>query len=448
MKKLGLGIIGFILVVAIYYFTSGASQLTVQMKEQVDADLANMQTQGFAVESRETSQKKEHFVISIEEPQKVAHYLTAQGAQMSVQDVEVLKGMKIGIDVEYLADAYSAASFDMYPVALPTAVTSANMDADDKKALQKIEEMMKRKAFLVHLDVNKLGTGFKGYMKDIDEVIEGTNPVTITMSALKFNGDLEKNKLKSIKQTLKNFTMRGKNDGKDDEINIQLSNLKSNYTLTGDTSYDYDTGYTIEEILFSAKDAFNLQVNHLSVASNSKVKNNLASLTAQTKIESINFRDGQKKSALKSLSFNMKADNFDMQAIEKLETIDPNNEKELLTVFQKLISHGIHFEIPNFSVKAIEFENQKLDGFTLTSSFDIDKSLDLSTLKQNPMVAIGAMDASINLELSNQLFGLLAQQPQAVMAMMLFQPKDVNGNKVYRLELKDGKLAINGKPMM
>jgi len=352
--------------------------------------------------------------------------------------------MKIGIDVAYLADAYSAASFDMYPVALPTALTSVQMDADDKKALEQIQKMIEKKGFLVHVDVNKLGTGFKGYMKDINEVIEGTKPVTIATTSLKFNGDLENDKLKSISQTLKNVTIHSKND----EINIQLNHLKSNYQRTGDTSYDYDTGYTIEEIIFTAKNEFNLRVNHVSVDSDSKVKNNLASITAQTKIDSIHFTDGQKTSALETLSFNMKADNFDMKAIEKLETIDPNNEKELLAVFQQLISHGIHFEIPNFSVKQIEFENQKLDGFKLTSSFEIDKSLDLSTLEQNPMAAIGAMDANLNLALSNQLFGLLAQQPQAVMAMMLFQPKDVNGQKVYKVELKGGKVTVNDRPVM
>lgn len=445
MKKLGFGIIGFVLVAAIYYFTSGASQLTVQMKEQVDADLANIQTQGFTVEGRETSERAEHFILAIEEPKKVAQYLQGQGAQVSAKDIEVMKGLKIGIDVTYLADAYSAASFDMYPVALPIAITSAKMDDDDKKALQKIKEIIKKKAFLVHVDVNKLGTGFKGYMKDIKEEIEGETTVTVTMNALQFNGDLKNDKLKSIKQTLKNFSIQDKSSN---ELNMQLNNLKSNYTLTGDTNYDYDTGYTIEKIIFTAKDAFDLAVNHVSVNSNSKVKNNLASVTAKTNIESIDFKDGQKESSLETLAFNMKADNLDMKAIEKLETIDPNNEKELLPVFQQLISHGIHFEIPNFSVKAIEFENQKLDGFKLTSSFDIDKSLDLSTLEQNPMAAIGAMDANLNLSLSNQLFGLLAQQPQAVMAMMLFQPKDVNGQKVYKVELKSGKVTVNDKPVM
>jgi len=444
VKKLGLGIIGFILVAAIYYFTSGAEQLTLQMKEQVDAEFAKLQTQGFVVEGKEVSEKKEHFVIVIEEPKKVASFLNAQGAQINTQDIEPLKGFKIGIDVTYLPDAYSAASFDMYPLSLPTALTSATLAPDEKQDLEALKKMIEKKTFLVHVDVNKLGNGFKGYMKDINEVLKGQKSVTLTMTGLKFTGDLKDDRLTGIKQRLKNFSMKGEGDA----LDMQLNNLTSNYKMTGKSNYDYSTQYSIEEMHIASKDAFQLQMNHISIESDSTVKNNLASITAQTDIKSIHFNEGQKVSTLDSLTFEMKADNFDMQAIEKLETIDPNNEKELLATFQQLISKGIHFEIPNFSVKNLEFENQKLEGFKLTSSFDIDKTLDLSTLEQNPMAAIGAMNANLQLTLSNQLFGFIAKQPQAMMAMMLFQPKDINGQKVYKVELKDGSVKVNGQPVM
>jgi len=444
MKKIGLSLLGLVAVAAIYYFTSGSEQLTIQMKEKIDAELATLQTQGFAIEGREISEKKEHFVIALNEPQKVATYLTAQGAQVNSKDVELLKGFKIGIDISYLADAYSAASFDMYPVALPEALNSAAMDEENKKALEALKTMIKKKTFLVHVDVNKLGNGFKGYMKDINEVLKGKHPVTLMMTALKFTGDLKEDKLTGIKQTLKNFTMKDE----DDALDIQINNLTSDYALTGATNYDYKTSYTIEEIHMRAQDKFKLRIHNIKVNSDSSVKNNLASMTAQTQIDTMHFTEGQKESTLETLIFDMKADNFDMKAIEKLESIDPNDEKALLATLQELISHGIHFEIPNFSVKDIMFENQKLEGFKLTSSFDIDKTLDLSSLKKNPMVAISAMDANINLSLSNHLFGVLAQQPQAMLAMMMFQPKDVNGKKVYKIELRDGSLTVNDKKAM
>jgi hypothetical protein len=65
MKKLGLSLLGVVAIAAIYYFTSGSEQLTIQMKEQVDAEIATLQTQGFSVEGREVSEKNEHFIISL-----------------------------------------------------------------------------------------------------------------------------------------------------------------------------------------------------------------------------------------------------------------------------------------------------------------------------------------------------------------------------------------------
>lgn len=444
MKKLGLGIIGLVLVAAIYYIASSSEQLTIQMKEKIGAELATLQTQGFAIEGREISEKKEHFVIALNEPQKVATYLISKGVQVSNKDVKVLKGFKIGIDVSYLADAYSAVSFDMYPVALPKTLNNVTMDEEDKKALEVLKTMIKKKTFLVHVDVNKFGNDFKGHMKDINEVLKGEHPVTLMMTALKFTGDLKEDKLTGIKQTLKNFTMKSK----DDTLDIQINNLASDYTLTGATNYDYKTSYTIENIHITLKDEFKLGINTIKMDFDSTVKNNLASMTAQTQVNSVQFTDEQKKSTLETLLFDIKADNFDMKAIENLETIDPNDEKALLATLQELISHGIHFEIPNFSVQNIMFENQKLEGFKLTSSFDIDKTLDLSSLEKNPMASIGAMDANLNFSLSNQLFGILAQQPQAMLAMMMFQPKDLNGKKVYKIELKDGSLTVNDKKAM
>jgi len=444
MKKITLGILGLLIIGTIYYFTSGSEQLTIQMKKQVDAEFASLKTQGFAVEGKEVSEKNEHFTISLKEPKKVATYLNAQGAQVRPEDIEILKGLKLGIDIHYLSNAYSAASFDMYPLALPTALTSAVLDSEDKEALKQLEKMIEKKTFLVHIDINKLGTGYKGYVKDINELIDADTKIRLMMTALKFTGDIKDNKFSSIKQTLKNFSIHSD----DDEINMQINNLTSNYAVTGSTKYDYTTDYLLEEILVTVKDEFKLRVANVSMDSDAKVSNSLAAVNAKTKVDSIHFTKGQKTSTLETLVFDMKAKNFDMQALEKLETIDPDNKQELLVTFQKLISHGIHFEIPNFSVQNVVHENQKLEGFKLTSSFDIDKTLDLAALEQNPMAAIGAMDANLHLTLSNQLLELIAKQPQAMLVMMLFQPKDVNGQKVYKVELKDGTLSVNGKKAM
>ena len=443
IKKIGLGFIGGIVIFAIYYFSAGQTQLANKLKMGLNTELATLKTHGFSVEERKIANEKEHFVLCVKEPKKISAYLTSHGTQVSTKDIETLKGMKIGIDVIYLSNAYSVVSFDMYPTALPDLLTSNAIDADTKKAIEQMQKMLKKKTFLMHIDINKLANGFKGYLKDINETIDGKTPMTFSTKKLKFSGTLEKGNLKSVKQTLKSLNVHSK----DDNINITLNNLKSNYKHNGDTNYDYTIDYSIKKFSFAIKNIFHLQTDNITINSSSKVKDALASIVTKMKIDTIGIINSRDKSTFETIVFEMKANNFDPKAMKKLDTINPKNEKELLDALQELISHGIHLEIPNFSVKNIVHKKQSLEGFKITSSLDTDKTLNLAMLKQNQISAMNAVNADLKLTLSSKLLGVMAKQPQAMLVMMLFQPEDINGKKVYKIKLKNGTVSINNKPM-
>jgi hypothetical protein len=182
--------------------------------------------------------------------------------------------------------------------------------------------------------------------------------------------------------------------------------------------------------------------------SNSEVNNNLATTSVESKIKFIHFSDNAQSTKLHNILFDMKASNLDVTAFEKLENIDPDDTKAMTSIFQQLLSKGVTLDMPNFSVESMDIAKEKVDGFTLSTALQIDKSLDLSQLEKNPMLAINAINANLELSISDGLFTFIAKQPQAVMAMMMIQPKSINGQKVYQVELKDGKLNINGKPIL
>ena len=123
MKKIGLGLVALILVAVIYYFTVGASQITEEIKAQVNTQLTSLEKEGFVIEERKIEEKKEHFVISFDDPEKISSFLYRQGMQLTVEDAELLKGLKVGVDTHYLPDAYSSVAFDMYPTTLPKIFT-------------------------------------------------------------------------------------------------------------------------------------------------------------------------------------------------------------------------------------------------------------------------------------------------------------------------------------
>ncbi len=443
MKKLGLALLSIIIIGSLYYFSAGSEQLKVEMKAQVSKELTALQTQGFSVQDREISEEKEHFILSFDDPEKISKFFTQKGAKVDAKEIEALKGLQVGVDVSYLADTYSAVSFDMYPVTLPTVLTSTTLSDEDKKIVAQLKKIMERKALLVHLSINKLGTGFKGHVKDMNEVLQADDKVQFTVTGLTFSGDIKEDKIVKMQQELKHFNMDVAN-----ELSMTLSGLTSEYSMTGKSAYDYKTNYTIAKVILDGKSEFNILIEDLDVKSESSVKDDLATGSLQTKAKKIDITEGQKHTILETLLFDMKASNFDIKAFEQLEKIDVNDDKAMNAVFKQLISQGIELDISNFSIAKITTEGQTMDGFAMNTTFKIDKSLDITALQQNPMLAINAINANLDIALSQGLFAMVAQHPQAVMAMMLFQPKDVNNQKVYKIELQNGSLKVNDIPAM
>ena len=115
------------------------------MKAQVNKELSSLQTQGFSVQNREISENKEHFILSFDEPEKISKFFTQKGAKVDAKEIEALKGLQVGVDVTYLADAYSAISLDMYPVTLPTVLTNSALSDEDKKIVAQLKKIMEKK---------------------------------------------------------------------------------------------------------------------------------------------------------------------------------------------------------------------------------------------------------------------------------------------------------------
>ena len=103
--------------------------------------------------------------------------------------------------------------------------------------------------------------------------------------------------------------------------------------------------------------------------------------------------------------------------------------------------------IPNFSVKKIVENGKTMDGFTLSSSLAIDKSFDINAVSQDPLAALNALSSKTDISVSNDLFARIAQEPRAMMVLMLMPPVEKEGKKIYEIEFTKGKLTVNGTPM-
>ena len=443
MRKLSLGFVGLLIAGAIYYFTTGASQIAAKIKKQVNQELTLASANGFAVEERKETKKSEHFILSFDDTVKIAHFLNTQGIHVQARDVANLKGLKLGVDMTYLHDAYSAVSLEIYPLNLPNSVHTTAQTPEDKKMLTQMDAMLKKKAILVHIDVNKIANGFKGYVKDINETFTANENVHFILKGMTFKGDLKDKTPQNIIQHAKEVTLSLAN-----KITITLQALQSKYVKTGVTTYDYKTNNTIEKISLKTNEGFLAQANHLTFSATSNVKNNLASGTTTSMIQTISLGEQNQTTIIDTLTINTDVSNLDITALNKLKKTAPNNQAENLNVLQQLLSKGVIVNISDASVKNIRHKQQALGGLTLNAHADISKSFNIKASQKNPLSTLDALNANLKVSLDKTLFSFIAKQPKAMMAMMLFQPKDVQDKKVYSVEIKNGKILVNGMPVM
>ena len=163
LKKLGITGIAFIFIAFIYYATAGSTQIITELKERVNSELTTLQKHGFNIANREIKEKEESFVISFDNPEKITDYLNKHNANVTKEDIELLKGVSVTVDTKYLNDSYSLLSFDIYPSKLPKDIVE---DLNASMTTQ-IDNMLKNKILLVHIDFNKLLSGFKGFVSTI-----------------------------------------------------------------------------------------------------------------------------------------------------------------------------------------------------------------------------------------------------------------------------------------
>jgi glycine cleavage system regulatory protein len=443
MKKIGFGIIGLILVAVIYYFTAGSGQIRQEIKTQVNSELATLEQNGFAIQDRDIKKSEEHFIIVFDDPKKIVAFFAAQGAQMDIEDASALKGLRIGVDAKYLNDTYSVLSLDIYPLNLPTSITDLDMNKEDKLAVEQLNNILKRKALLVHIDFNKLLSSFKGHVKDIHETLQGENEVKLTIEGVTFEGDINKGKISRLDQKLKRITFETK-----DEAHVEFSELKTNYKRMGPNSYDSISGYSVKNILLTGinnNSKVTVSIDDMNGDSKTSIKNDLAQSSIKARASKVKVEANGEKSLLEGITFDFNIKNLDMLALKKLETADINNNAEINRLTQELLSKGVSIEIPTFEIKKIETRGKKTEGFTLTAHADIDKSLDLAALQNNPMAAINAVNTKTRITLSSGIFSLIAKDPRAMILMMLIHPQEVNGKKVYEVEIKNGSLSVNGR---
>ena len=438
MKKLGFGVLALIIVAVLYYFnhTEHVQNLNT-LQKAVNLQLTDMQTNGFTVLDRQIKNESEHFVIQINDPKKAAQFLKQKGIQVTVEEAKELTGVQIGTDVTYLKDMIT---LEVYPLTLPTYLTTAFTTENDKKVLAQLTDMIKKKTFLMHVDIIHSTTTFEGYIKDINEQIEGEKEVKLILQGLRFSGDIKHEKIVKYTQAFETLHLY-----MSDMLNRTISGYQSHYALTGTTAYDYMTDYSIEKIEIDEEAEGALLAETIVLHSTSTVKDGLATEMLKTKINNLELLFEKEKFAMHALNMDMHISNIDVNTLGKLQKIDPNKEKEFNAQLETLASDKIHLEIPMLSVDKVTLHGKEMYGFTLNATLELDESLDIYRLGMKPKHALEQIDGDIHLSFSKEILTKLKEDPEFMIGYMMYRPKRSEEQRIYDINIMDGSVKINGK---
>jgi hypothetical protein len=434
-KKLGFTSIVFIFIISIYYLTAGSEQIISKLKSRVNSELTTLQQHGFTIKQRDIKDKEEFFVISFDNPDKITDYLNSHNANIDKEDIELLKGASVAVDTKYLNDSYSLLSFDIYPHSIPKNIS----DELNSTILTQIDSMIKNRTILLHIDFNKFLSEFKGYIKDIDGIIEDEMLMHFVLKGVNFQGELKDEKLKSIEQNIKYLSLSTA-----EELNITLSNFDANYKTTDSSSYNTQSNYGMDKLKIYVKESLNIEALNLEGSSATSINNKLLKSSTSARVETFLLHNNLQKYKLKNTNFSAEIDNIDINALEQLQNITKEDNKTIKNLMQQIVSRGIEFNISELSSKEIFIDNSAMGSFNISISGDIDKDFNLTIAEENPFLLFEAINSKSYIATSTELFSFIMQDPRAMIALMMFPPKEEKGQKIYEIEYHKGKLTVNG----
>ena len=158
----------------------------------------------------------------------------------------------------------------------------------------------------MHVDIVHSSTTFTGYIKDINERVEGEKEIKITLHGLQFSGEIKEEQVVKYMQKFNTLHLYMSN-----EINRTISGYQSHYALTGATAYDYTTDYSIENIKIAEEAEGTLFADTIALHSTSTVKDELATETLKAKIQNIDLLFEKEKFGMHMLDLDMNISNLD-----------------------------------------------------------------------------------------------------------------------------------------
>jgi len=170
-------------------------------------------------------------------------------------------------------------------------------------------------------------------------------------------------------------------------------------------------------------------------------------------INLLDYKVEKQSGLVKNFRFKVTLGNLDKDNYLKLSKIYEDNPTiavttpkvmELLT--KLLVSKDLFIAIEDLSVESVKVLNQDFGTGKISIKLSLENNPQLlQMIKMSPLMAIGSLNVDAKINISQAMYDMLLNSPKGKMLKMLPINKDKNGQVVYDISLKKGKLLINGE---
>ncbi|MDF1874154.1 hypothetical protein JHD48_00240 [Sulfurimonas sp. SAG-AH-194-I05] len=430
------------------------------IKDKLDIQVNKLRANGIqvkeSIEEESYFSSARHYEFLLKDMDDFAHYINARSnKKMSKEIVRFLEGTLLGVDLKYSNLPFIGdVSIDIYPLFLSKRV-SEDLLKKDKDFYKYVNNFLKEKGILYHLDYNILNEEFKGYVKDINESYTMKNGSILEVQLLNatYKG---KGSLRAPKVLETNFkTMKFVAKNSDEEILMQMKELTSYSTMESKNTYTSQA--KVESMSFVVKDTFikktKLEVKNMDMNVSSMLDGNKAKFSSHMFMQEVLLDSKITQLKAEDLNYDISFYKLDKIAKKELEILlsESDTSKPFQTFlkvkdsFFNLMSKGVSIDLRDFSVAKIKLDGVNLEGFSISSKLDIKKDKNfIKKMKFSPIFLLRSMNFNLKMSVSKKIFKkILILEP--MLFVTKFYIKKRGNNIILNVVLNKGRFRINGK---
>ncbi len=398
-----------------------------------------------------------HYLFVIEDSDKFISYIEQiKGSKVDSYLHNLLNGMEIGTDLKYSNIPFSdKISLDFYPLSLSKDALY-KITKKDELLKEFIVDFLESKNLLYHIDYNLKTTRFNGYIKDIDAtyVTRKDDTVMLSLTNSTFNGEKLSLKPKNINSKTDELSYTIKN--KKGRLDLTFEGIKSTLELQSNNEYSYKS--ELASFLFKidpakGKNIFinmkNLKLDLFTDSLGDKME-----FSTKTSFDSLNIVNNDGTIKIDGFNYDIDIKNVDKNSYVEFNNIFTKSKslrtkklkREVPKYLSKLLANGIDINLVDFSVKNIDYHNDKdLNGFRLGSYIDIKRDSKLAKkIKHLKNLDISKIDLDLSLNISKKLFLRVLKEIPMFIFLKNYSQESSN-NLFYKIKLSGGKALINDK---